>query len=442
MKNEYGIELTAELNEELEAMKDIVKDVLTSEEKKEFYHELEDMFTPEELQQIREEFENLFREYNEFVKPTIIDTYSKLSHKNDNYLNPKFQKKFAQKIQHLEREALEFFQTELNNIRLAISYAKEDQQWKRVIDLSENLRKFLTIRTYWQELEQIQKDALEAAKKAENRLAQAHILNQLGEIDRLRGRAREGISKCEESIIIFQSLNDEYGEAKALYTLGYLNRSLGEFEKSANAFEEALNIFRIVEKSENIDIEEEIADSLDGLGQIYTRQGKLEQAKEALLESLNIKKSLENQFSTSKTYNNLGKVYIEFYNQQKQLKYLEEAKKLFESSLEIKRELGDRQGQGASFNELGKVHRLMGKYEKALDYYNRSLNIKSQVSAGESPITDRHGEGLTYMEIGLLYEERGDDEKTRNYFQLALDHLNNYSPEFKEIAKKIQETDE
>jgi tetratricopeptide (TPR) repeat protein len=203
-----------------------------------------------------------------------------------------------------------------------------------------------------------------------------------------------------------------------------------------------LNLFRIVEKSENIDVEEEIADSLDGLGQIYTRQGKLEQAKEALLESLNIKKSLENQFSTSKTYNNLGKVYIELYNQQKQLKYLEEAKKLFESSLEIKRELGDRQGQGASFNELGKVHRLMGKYDKALDYYNRSLNIKSQVSAGESPITDRHGEGLTYMEIGLLYEERGDDEKTRNYFQLALDHLNNYSPEFKEIAKKIQETDE
>ena len=442
MKNNSGIELTAELNEELEAMRYMVKDVLNSDEKEEFYRELENMFTPEELKEIREEFENLFRDYNEFIKPSIIGTYSELSRKHDNYLNPKFQKKFAKTTQNVEKQALDFFQMELNNIRSAINCAGEEQQWEQVIELSENLQRFLNIRTYWQELEEIQKDALESAKKAENRLAQAHILNQLGEIDRLRGRATEGISKCEESIIIFQSLNDEYGEAKALYTLGYLNRSLGEFEKSAKAFEEALNLFRIVKKNENVDVEEERANSLDGLGQVYIRQGKLEQAKEALLESLNIKKSLEDKFSTSKTYNNLGKVYIELYNQQRQSKYLEEAKKLFESSLEIKRELGDRQGQGTSFNELGKVHRLIGEYEIALDYYNESIEIKSKVSAAEGGNPDNHGQGLTYMEMGLLYEEIGEEEKTRNYFQLALDHLNNYSPEFKEIAKKIQETDE
>ncbi|MCM0593031.1 MAG: tetratricopeptide repeat protein [Gloeotrichia echinulata CP02] len=269
-------------------------------------------------------------------------------------------------------------------------------------------------------------------------MAYPRILNQLGEIDRLRGRAGNGINKCEESRRIFQSLNDEDGEAKALYNLGYLNRSLGNLAESAESFEAALKLFRSIRHSQNMD--EDIAEALDGLGQVYTRQGKLEQAKKVLLESLGIKQELDNRFSTSKTYNNLGKVYIEFYNKQKQLEYLEEAKKLFEKSLEIKRELGDRQGEGTSLNELGKVHRLMNECEKAIDYYNKSLEVKSKVSATEGGVPDRHGQGLTYMEMGLLYEEQREEEKATNYFQLALDYLNNYSPEFKQISKRIQKT--
>ena len=45
------------------------------------------------------------------------------------------------------------------------------------------------------------------------------------------------------------------------------------------------------------------------------------------------------------------------------------------------------------------------------------------------------------MEMGFLYEETGEKETTRNYFKLALDHLNDYSPEFKKIVEKIQEID-
>jgi tetratricopeptide (TPR) repeat protein len=395
--------------------------------------DFESYFSSEQLEKLRDKFKEFTRQANKFGKPTIIKTYWEMSQEHDRYLDTKSQKKFAstasQAEQNLENKALDFFQIELNNINLAINYAEESQQWQVVLDMSENLRRFLNTRTYWQELEEIQKKALEAAKKAKNRSTQASILNQLGEIDRLRGRATEGISKCEESRSIFQSLQDKYGEAKALYTLGYLNRSLGEYKKSAKTFEEALELFRSL-----VDVEEDVADSLDGLGQAYEKQGDLDQAEKVLLECLQIKEKLNNRFKISISLNNLGKVYT-------QQNRLEDAKAIFEKCLKIKEEIIDRQGQATSLNELGKVHRLKGEYETALNYYNKSIKIKEIVSKEKGGRPDKHGQGLTYMEMGLLYEEIGEEEKTRNYFQLALNHLNDYSAEFKEIAKKIQETD-
>ncbi|NEO00514.1 MAG: tetratricopeptide repeat protein [Moorea sp. SIO3I7] len=362
-----------------------------------------------------------------------------LLNENNSHLDPKFYKNLAEPCaesqQDLESKALHFFQTELNNIKLAISYAQEEQQWERVIEISESLVRFLRLRTYWEDLEKIQKDALSAAQQAGKRLIEAHLLEQFAEVQRLLGNAKNGIDKCEESRRIFQELNDEYGEAKALYTLGYLNRSLGNWDKSAEAFEDSLKLLINLEKNQNTDVDEELAEALDGLGQIYTRQGRLEIAKEILLKSLNLNNKLNNQFLISKTTNNLGKVYIELYNIQNQLNFLEEAKRLFEKSLEIGREQNNRQGQGVSLNELGKVHRLMGNYNKALEYYNESLKVKKQVSATGGGASDKNGEGLTYMEIGFLYENQGEKEKAKNTFQKALEHLNFYSPHHKNVSQ-------
>ena len=412
--------------------------VNSNESKDDSDDDFESFFSSEELDKFRDEFKEFARQVKEFGKPTIVKTYLEMSQEYDDYLNTKVQnapdQTLAQTLQNLEDKALDFFQTELSNIKLAINYAVEAQQWQPIIDISQNLRRFLNIRTYWQELEEIQKYALEASQLSGNIFAKANILNQLGEIDRLRGRAKEGVIKCEESKKVFQSLNDKYGEAKASYNLGYLNRSLGKFENSAKSFGEALSLFRNVEKTGNIDVREDIADSLDGLGQAYEKQGELDKAEEALRESLKIKEKLNNRFKRSISLNNLGKIYT-----QKNL--LEEAKLTFEECLKIKLEIFDSQGEGTSLNELGKVHRLMGDYDRALDYYIRSLEVKEKVSINAGSTPDKHGQGLTYMEMGFLYEETGEKETTRNYFKLALDHLNDYSPEFKKIVEKIQEID-
>jgi tetratricopeptide (TPR) repeat protein len=420
-------------------------DVLTDEEKELIDLELEEMFTPEELQKFKQKLEWLYKRYREVTMPTYIGKYNEFTLENNNYLDPKFYRKspeFSPEDQkNLENNAFDFFQTELNNIKLAISYAKEERQWQRIVEICQNLQRFLKIRTYWEDLEDILKEAIYAANESGERLTKAHLLNQFAGLQRLLGRAKEGLDKCEESLHIFQELKDEYGEAKALYTLGFLNRSLGKWEKSAEALENSVKLFRKIQESQNLDInvEEDIAEALDALGLVYPNLGKLESAKQVLQESLEFKKKLNDRFELSKTTNILGKVYIELYNSQKKFEFLQEGQKLMESSLEIKKEFKDFQGQGTCFNELGKIQRLMGNYEQALQYYLKSLDVKKKVSSTGGGASDRHGEGLTYMEMGFCFQDQGKRKEAQNTFRKALDYLNVYSPQYEEVSKIFQE---
>lgn len=448
MSENYETDFFKDLEREQEhftLLRNLYTDVFSEEEKELIKQEFQETFSPEELQEIQEKFKKIYRYYYDLARPTIIETYTELAFENNNYLDPKFYRNSlefsAENQQNLENNAFDFFQTELNNIRLAIRYAKEEEQWQRIVEICQNLQRFLKIRTYWEDLEDILKEAINAAKKSGERLTEAHLLNQFAESQRLLGRAKEGLNECKESLHIFQELKKEDGEAKALYTLGFLNRSIGNWRESAEALENSVKLFRKIQESQNldIDVEENMAEALDGLGLIYPILGKLESAEEVLRESLELKKKLNNRFALSKTINILGKVYIELYNSQKKLEFLQEAKKLIESSLEIKKEFKDFQGQGTCFNELGKIQRLMGNYKQALEYYSKSLDVKKKISSTGGGASDRHGEGLTYMEMGFCFQDQGKQEEAKNTFRKALDYLNVYSPQYEEVSKIFQE---
>lgn len=377
-----------------------------------------------------QEFNASVLDYEEAISK-LIEEWVQLSNNYDDYLNPRLRKKLVERFgsdeQDLECEALEFFQNELSALKRAIDEASLKSDWLSVIDICDSLVIFFNLRTYWEDLEETLKIALSASQKAENDLAEARVLNNLGHTFRLLGRAEEGISYCQKSVEIFREIKDERGIAEALYTLGYLFRSVGQWQSSISNFEECLSLFESFEDSVGK------AGALDGLGQVYTKQGNLSQAEKVLRESLDIKEGLGNRFQVSITCNNLGKVYIRKGD-------LGEAENLFRRSLAIKQEINDRQGQGVSLNELGEVCRLKGEFDRAMNYYYESLKIKDQVSAStNSTVSDNHGKGLTHMNIGLLFKEKGDIEQAIDNWEIALDELNNYLPEFKQVQKWLQQ---
>ncbi|MGB3507991.1 MAG: tetratricopeptide repeat protein [Microcoleaceae cyanobacterium] len=407
-------------------MKIDITDLLTLEE-------LEDtsgFLTPEEVGELEKGFEEIISIYQELIL-RFIQTYLDETNIKDDYLNPKLRSKLANEFnrpeEELEREGLGFFQAELPNIKRAIKKADSIKQWSSIIDICDSLITFDNVRTYWEDLEETLNTALTAAKNDKNQLAEARIYNNIANTFRLLGRATEGIDYGLNSYNIFCSLKNPEGEAESSYTLGYLYRSVGNWEESIKAFKHCLSLFKLRE-----DFVGE-AGALDGLGQVYTKQGNLDKAEEVLQQSLRIKQEkVGDHFQISITLNNLGKVYKIKGN-------LEKAKELFDRSLEIKQQIEDRQGQGVSYNELGMIYRLMKQYQQALEYFEKSLDIKKEVSSsGTGKATDNHGEGLTFMEIGTLYEERGEYEKALINWNNALDKLNNYSPEFQRVTNYIK----
>ncbi|NJO98268.1 MAG: tetratricopeptide repeat protein [Pleurocapsa sp. CRU_1_2] len=320
-----------------------------------------------------------------------------------------------------------FFQTEIPNIKRAIKKASLKNLWSSVIDICDSLTTFYNVRTYWKDLEETLQTALNAAKNAKNELAVARIYNNIAHTFRLLGRAEEGIDYGSNSYKIFCSLKDIQGEAESSYTLGYLYRSVGNWEESIKAFEHCLSLFKLFE-----DFVGE-AGALDGLGQVYTKQENIDKAEEVLQKSLKLKEEkVKDPFEISKSLNNLGKVYKTKGN-------LKKAKELFERSLKIKNELRDNQGLGVCYNEIGEVYRLMGNFEEAFEQFQKSLDIKKKVSASNfSKSSDNHGEGLTLMNLGLLYKDKGEKEKAIISWKNALEKLNNYSPEFKQVEEWLR----
>lgn len=374
-------------------------------------------------------FQDLVSDEGEEIASKVILKWVQLSNKYDDYLNPRLREKlvkhFGSSEQDLEYEALEFFQNELSALKRAIHEATLKDEWLSIIDICDSLIIFFNLCTYWEDLEETLKIALAASQQAKNELAEARVLNSLGHTFRLLGRAEEGINYCQRSVSIFRDLEDERGIAEARYTLGYLYRSVGQWQASAENFEECLSLFA----------EDAVgkAGALDGLGQVYTKQRNITQAEKVLRESLEIKEGLGNRFQISITCNNLGKVYI-------QQGKLGEAEDLFQRSLAMAQEMNNRQGQGVSFNELGEICRLKDEFDKAINYYRKSLKVKEQISASaNSAVSDNHGKGLTYMNMGLLFKDKGDIEQAIINWRKASEELNNYSPEFNQVQQWLQE---
>ncbi len=121
------------------------------------------------------------------------------------------------------------------------------------------------------------------------------------------------------------------------------------------------------------------------------------------------------------TLNNLGNVYS---NQGK----WQEAITAFEQSLQIKRQLGDVHGVAQTLNNLGNVYRQQGHWQEAIAAYEQSLQIKRELG-------DVHGEGQTLANLGLLYENRHQPDQAKAHWQEALTKLNPSSPDFQQVQQ-------
>jgi serine/threonine protein kinase/tetratricopeptide (TPR) repeat protein len=288
-----------------------------------------------------------------------------------------------------QKTALDEIAAELENIRLAWTWAMAQEDDAILARSLESLYRFYEIRSRFEE-------GIEMVG---------------GLTDHMRGRYGGT-----------QQLDLEHLElyCRALSRQGALNYRLGRHEAARVLLEKAIEIGRAI-------------DSPDILGFSLTYRGaaaflahEFEDARAYLGESLALERSDEDALGTAIALHHLGLVAREKDE-------FPEARRLFRESLEVNQKSGNGFGIAISLNNLGMVAWELGEYEEAKTLQEESLNIRKTLN-------DRWGianstEGLGRVAHGLgntdeaqrmleqsisMYDEIGDQrrvERTKAYLE-------------------------
>jgi tetratricopeptide (TPR) repeat protein len=172
---------------------------------------------------------------------------------------------------------------------------------------------------------------------------------------------------------IFPSPNENL--ASSLNNLGELYKLQGRLIEAAPLFDEDLAICRrLFGHQPNNDL----ASSLNSLGGLYRSQGRLNKAEPLLVDALAIRRRLfgnqPNKYLAA-SLNNLGLLYVSQGR-------LTKAEPLYNQALAIRRHLSGNQPNNylaAGLNNLGQLYQLQGRFTEAQHLYNQALAIRRRL---------------------------------------------------------------
>ena len=249
--------------------------------------------------------------------------------------------------------------------------------------------------------------ALEYARAAGDKLAEADGLRLRSAIARLVGNNEESLALCEQALALCASGVGGDGSASLLTRATILNNQ----------------------------------------GTTLWNMGRLEASIEAYAEALVIYRALQLPRQEARALNNMGIVFSS-------LGEYEEALAHYKSSLKIDQALGDRSGIALKLGNIGQAYADLGDVERAESYLAKALKLGEQtgdpssmadaaISWGQAKLAKGDPAGaLELLERGreLATENRERFQEIRGLEYIALAHLEGGHPEWSlELARSATE---
>ncbi len=196
---------------------------------------------------------------------------------------------------------------------------------------------------------------------------------------------------------------EKYRRGKAY---AWLNLAYGHFLKSENqkALEYLTKCLRFFEKEEG---EQGLPIALYLMGNIHESFGDYEASLEMCQRALKLARKNELKEIEGEVLSVLGLVYSRLSDFDRAIQYYQE-------SLDIRAEEGDHKAMASSLNRIARIHALKKEYETALDHYQQSLKIR-QEQGHISAIP------WTYLGMASTYEEMGDYTRAIEYYSKNLE---------------------
>ena len=193
-------------------------------------------------------------------------------------------------------------------------------------------------------------------------------------------------------------------------------------EAAATVFEEGLQLYEqgtveakrsaIVKFEQTLKLSREAGDnrgqalSLVGIGKIYLDFGEEQKALEYLSQSLPFFQAVGERDGEATILNTIGQIYSDLGEKQKALEY-------WSQSLPLSRALGNRSQEATTLSNIGAVYSELGEQQKALEYLSQSLPLTRALG-------DRSGEANTLRNIGAVYSDLGEKQKALEYYSQSL----------------------
>ena len=265
--------------------------------------------------------------------------------------------------------------------------------------------------------------AQNAASQVIDLNASSLLLNKSAEISILQGN----LDEAEQVLHKMKSSEDPFLEAVTQTTLGFLYLNKARNDLALEKLQQALIKFREAGKQNS----EEAARCLSHLSSLYLISGKLNQAEENGLMSLQIRQNLpkQSQEAMAASYNDLGLVYAQT-DEDKALEYYDKALAVYE-----KLHGKDHPKIAIANTNLGFIYLKLKLYGDAVNNFETALAIWKKVYPNGHP-----SQALVLLNLGRTYLQMGDQKAALSYFEKALlMYRNSYGSKHPDIASVLNQ---
>lgn len=195
-----------------------------------------------------------------------------------------------------------------------------------------------------------------------NEIGQANVSVSFGELNLKIGRVLDARENFKNAIKLYQKHQDQVGLANASLSLGALNFNLGYIEHARTLYDRAIEIYR------NNKVMLGLANVLRFSGDLEKRVGNLDKARENYIEAKELSERLQANLILANVLLSLGN--LESYSGNVEL-----ARGCYESAIELYRQEHDNLGCANVLKSIGHLAFADEDFKSARDHYENALTL-------------------------------------------------------------------
>lgn len=304
--------------------------------------------------------------------------------------------------------------SERNGIIRAISFGLDlDEAWPATYELINAFSSYMERRGYWETWNSVLSRAIEAARRAEDMVAEVNLSALSAGLWQRQSRFKEAIARYRRTIRLARRIADHFNEARACSNLGYLYIEQDRWHRAEVLCRHALSIF------EHIGSDHGRAHTENHLGILYIHQRLWDKSRLHLERACALWQSMGDNHGLMRGFINLGMLYNEMECPAKALHYLEEA-------LQQAKLTGEEAQIGIIYLNMGHAHKLNGEPAR-MEMYARQAETIFRRFSNLSYLP------LAWINLGEACLDQGKWQKARLHLGAALEVCRNSHYQYGEI---------